>query len=114
MNFFDAALEAERATAVAFPTKAAALRPLASAGVLPPIFSGLGRVPKRRSASSSLLATKLAALPEAEAAGFVLELVRAQVAAILGHTSAQDVEPTTAFPDLCFYSPAAAKLRNRV
>src|SRR5260221_417256 len=114
LNLFDAALEADRATAVAVPINTPPLRPLASPGVLPPIFSGLVRVPKRRSASSSPLATQLAPPPEAEAPGFVLELVRAKVAATLGHAWAREVEPARAFQALGFDSLAAVGLRNRL
>src|SRR5260221_4106239 len=96
------------------PLNSAGLRALASVGALPPIFSGLIRTPKRRSAASGSLAMKLTELSEAEREGHVLELVRAQVAAILGHASAQDVEPGRAFQELGFDSLAAVELRNRL
>ena len=87
---------------------------LASAGALPPIFSGLVRAPKRRSAASGSLAAKLATLPEAEHEGYVLDLVRGEVAAVLGHASAAEVEPDRAFQELGFDSLAAVELRNRL
>ena len=114
LALFDAALGAGRATALAVPLDTAGLRAMASAGALPPIFSGLVRVPQRRSAASGSLAAKLATLPEAEREGYVLDLVRGEVAAVLGHASAAEVEPDKAFQELGFDSLAAVELRNRL
>ncbi|HSR94986.1 MAG TPA: beta-ketoacyl synthase N-terminal-like domain-containing protein, partial [Solirubrobacterales bacterium] len=114
LAMLDSALGTGCATAVAVPLNAPGLRALAAAGVLPPIFSSLVRTSKRRRAAGASLAAKLAAMPAAEAEGFVIELVRTQVAAILGHASAQDIEPTKAFQELGFDSLAAVELRNRL
>src|SRR5260221_1434409 len=114
LALFDAALAVDRPQALAVPINPAGLRAVASVGALPPILSGLIRAPKRRSAASGSLAAKLAALPEAEHGAFVLDLVRGEVAAVLGHTSAQEVEPDRAFQDLGFDSLAAVQLRNRL
>ncbi len=113
LAFLDAALAADPPTAFAVPLDRGALRTLASAGTLPPLFSGLVRAPRRRGPSGSLGA-KLATLPEPEHEGHVLELVRAEVAAVLGHTSARDVDPAKAFQELGFDSLAAVELRNRL
>ncbi len=113
LTFLDAALAADPPTAFAVPLDRGALRTLASAGTLPPLFSGLVRAPRRRGPSGSLGA-KLATLPEPEHEGHVLELVRAEVAAVLGHTSARDVDPAKAFQEQGFDSLAAVELRNRL
>src|SRR5260221_1255580 len=84
LALLDAALEAGRATALALRLDTTSLRALASSGVLPPIFSGLVRAPRRRSAGSGSLAAKLATLPQAEAQKLVLDLVRRDVATALG------------------------------
>ncbi len=114
LGLFDTALAADRAVALALPIDVRGLGVLASAGTLPPILSGLVRTSKRRRAASGSLAAKLATLPDAEAESFVLDLVRSEVATVLGHASAQEVEPERAFQDLGFDSLAAVELRNRL
>ena len=114
LALFDAALSVERPAAVAMPLDTASLRGLSSAGALPPLLRGLVRVPRRRSAAPGSLAGKLAALPKAEAEGITLELVRGEVAGVLGHASAQEIEPARAFQELGFDSLAAVELRNRL
>ncbi|MGC1853416.1 MAG: SDR family NAD(P)-dependent oxidoreductase, partial [Solirubrobacterales bacterium] len=114
LDLFDTALALSRPLAVALPLDPAGLRAVASLGALPPILSGLVRTPKRRSAVSGSLATKLASLPEAEHSAHVIDLVRAEVAAVLGHDSAREVRPDKAFGELGFDSLAAVELRNRL
>ncbi len=114
LALFDAVLDADRPQVLAVPIDTGGLRAAASAGALPPILSGLVRTARRRSSASGSLAAKLANLPEAEHEGFVLDLVRSEVAAVLGHASAEEVEPAKAFQDLGFDSLAAVELRNRL
>ncbi len=114
LALFDAALSADRPLALAVPIDSAGLRGLASSGALPPILSGLVRAPRRRGASPGSLVAKLATLPEAEHGSFVLDLVRGEVAAVLGHASAREVEPERAFKEMGFDSLAAVELRNRL
>ncbi|SCG06413.1 KS-AT-KR-ACP domain-containing polyene macrolide polyketide synthase/pimaricinolide synthase PimS2, partial [Streptomyces sp. MnatMP-M17] len=54
----------------------------------------------------------LAELPEAERAGHVLDLLRAQVAAVLGHSDARTIEDDRAFRDLGFDSLTTLEFRN--
>ena len=68
----------------------------------------------RRKAQSGSLATKLATLPQTEHQPVVLESVRSEVAAVLGHVSAAQIDPAAAFKDLGFDSLAAVELRNRL
>ena len=114
LAFFDAALSAERPDTLAVGIAPAGLRAQAQAGMLPPIFSSLVRAPRRRAGSGSSLAAKLAAVPEGEREAFVLDLVRTEIAIVLGHSSANEVDPTKAFKDLGFDSLAAVELRNRL
>jgi acyl carrier protein len=56
----------------------------------------------------------LAKLPEAEHEAFVLELVKGQVAAVLGHASGSAIDAGKHFKDLGFDSLGAIELRNRL
>ncbi|HEY4006509.1 MAG TPA: SDR family NAD(P)-dependent oxidoreductase [Pseudonocardia sp.] len=60
------------------------------------------------------LVRKLTSVPEEERDQLVLDLVRVQVAAVLGYESARDVDETRAFKDIGFDSLTAVQLRNRL
>ncbi|MGA9284679.1 MAG: SDR family NAD(P)-dependent oxidoreductase [Solirubrobacteraceae bacterium] len=113
---FDLALDAEETLAIATRLDASALRAHAAAGALPPILSGLVRAPagRARDATVDSLARRLAGVKEADHESFVLELVRTEVADVLGHSSHQAIPPRRAFKDLGFDSLAAVELRNRL
>ncbi|HEY2334049.1 MAG TPA: SDR family NAD(P)-dependent oxidoreductase, partial [Solirubrobacterales bacterium] len=113
-EFFDWALADGHPNSLAIGLDTAGLRTMASLGVLPPLLSGLVRVPKRRAVAAGSLAKKLAAMPEADREAHVLELVKAEVAAVLGHDSAAAIDPDRAFQELGFDSLAAVELRNRL
>ncbi|MGC9443246.1 type I polyketide synthase, partial [Streptomyces sp. WG5] len=85
-------------------------------GMLPPLLSGLVRVPARRAAKAGVasVADRLAGLTVAEQEAHVLELVRTQVAAVLGYAGPEGVEPDRSFRELGFDSLTAVELRNRL
>ncbi|WP_421106309.1 type I polyketide synthase [Streptomyces sp. NEAU-S77] len=117
LELFDAASGADEALLVPMRLDLAAVRAeAASSGVVAPLMRGLVRVPARRtaegSAASGALAQRLAGLGEAEQLDVLLELVRHQVAAVLGHDSTDTVEPHQSFRDLGFDSLTAVELRN--
>jgi acyl transferase domain-containing protein/acyl carrier protein len=115
LALFDAALAANAPLALAIRVNPMGLRTLASAGALPPILRGLVRIPPRRQATSTgSLVAALAGLPESEREAHVLGLVRAEAAAVLGHASAEEVDPEKAFMELGFDSLAAVEMRNRL
>jgi acyl carrier protein len=91
-----------------------ALRTQAREGMLPPLMRGLVRVPVRRAETGVSLAERLAGVEEAEREQVVLQLVQAQVAAVLGHASPGAIEPEKAFKELGFDSLGAVELRNRL
>ena len=115
LQLFDDALGAGDAPMLAAPLDLQALRAQAKMGVLPALLSGLVRTPRRRSSEQrASLARRLVETPEAEREGVVLEIVRAQVAAVLGHASAEAVDPQRAFKEAGFDSLAGVELRNRL
>ena len=116
LALFDAALAAQRPIALALGLDRAGLRAQAAAGVLPGILRGLVRVPVRRrqSGSGDSIVARLSSLPEPEREAFVLNVVRGEVAAVLGHSSIDAVGAGLAFKELGFDSLAAVELRNRL
>ncbi|MFI9825707.1 SDR family NAD(P)-dependent oxidoreductase, partial [Streptomyces sp. NPDC052013] len=112
---FDQALDVDAAVVAPVLLETTALRAQARAGMLPPLLRGLVRLPARAADSgAAALAQRLAGAPETDRGRIVLELVQAQVAGVLGHTSAASVGPDRAFKELGFDSLSAVELRNRL
>ncbi|MFD7439729.1 phosphopantetheine-binding protein, partial [Streptomyces sp. NPDC059861] len=87
----------------------------------PPLLRGLAPAARRRSAASaggqnsgSSLAQRLGALSDEERAKALIDLVRAQVAAVLGHSDPTTIGADRAFQDLGFDSLTAVELRNQL
>ncbi|MER5363252.1 SDR family NAD(P)-dependent oxidoreductase, partial [Streptomyces sp. NPDC002785] len=125
LALFDAAREADEPVLVPVRLDLAALRSNAAAGELLPLYRGLVRTPARRAAESGrattaaeagaeTLAAQLAGLSDAEQRHTVLDLVRRQVAVVLGYTSQDQVGAEQAFKELGFDSLTAVELRNRL
>ncbi|MFD7454163.1 SDR family NAD(P)-dependent oxidoreductase [Kitasatospora sp. NPDC059827] len=114
LALFDAALRTDRAALVPARLDTAALR---AQPEVPPVLRGLVRAPRARETSAPQTGTfrqRFAAL-EAPARGrALLDVVRAQVAAVLGYASPDRVEPDRGFLDLGLDSLTALELRNRL
>ncbi|QKG20144.1 type I polyketide synthase [Actinomadura verrucosospora] len=111
LALLDAALAADAPQLLLVHLDFAALRGQAVSGALPPVLRDLVRVPARR-AGPAPLPRRLARLPVQERGPALLEVVRAQVARVLGHDRAAAVPPDRAFQQLGFTSLAAVELRN--
>ncbi|UXY25281.1 type I polyketide synthase [Streptomyces sp. HUAS TT20] len=114
LELLDAALALRDPVVVAARLDLAALRN-ATAPVPPLLRALVGGRPRRTDRAASVpLAQRIAGLPEGEREEAVLDLVRSEVAAVLGHSSAKAVQPDQAFGDLGFDSLTAVELRNRM
>ncbi len=115
LALFDSALAGADSLVLPMRLDLAAWRAQATAGTLPPLLRGIVRTPARAGAGGGgSLARRLAQVPEHEHGAFVLDLVRGEVAAVLGHSSRAAVDPGRAFKDLGFDSLLGVELRNRL
>ncbi|WP_407937972.1 SDR family NAD(P)-dependent oxidoreductase [Micromonospora rifamycinica] len=119
LALLDATVDADAPVFVPVRLDTAALR--AQGQQLPALFRGLVRLPARRAAGAgatpaggSALHRRLAGLTDTEQRHLLLDLVRVDVTAVLGHDSPASVEPTRAFREIGFDSLAAVELRNRL
>ncbi|WP_158891513.1 type I polyketide synthase [Amycolatopsis anabasis] len=117
LGLFDAALGRAEAALVPVRLDTGALSTLEP---LPELFRGLVRTRPRRAAETgardgdATLARRLAALPEEDRGGALLDLVRTHAATVLGHASSAEVDPGRSFKELGFDSLTAVELRNRL
>ncbi|MER7764205.1 SDR family NAD(P)-dependent oxidoreductase [Streptomyces sp. NPDC097619] len=116
LELYDLAQRSEAALLAPVLLDPAALRARARSGMLPHLFRGLVRERARQAggAGSGSLAQRLVGVAEADREQVVLELVRTQVAAVLGHASGSAVDPVRDFRELGIDSLGAVELRNRL
>ncbi|MFE0589782.1 SDR family NAD(P)-dependent oxidoreductase [Micromonospora echinospora] len=121
LHLFDAAWRLDAAAVVPMRLDVGTLRGQAESGTLAPMLRALVRVPLRRSADGTgagpggvSLGQRLAGLAEPERRKVVLDVVRANIAAVLGHAGADAIDPGRLFTELGFDSLTAVDLRNRL
>ncbi|WFE22947.1 SDR family NAD(P)-dependent oxidoreductase [Solwaraspora sp. WMMD937] len=123
MALFDAALAADEPVAVPLTLNPAATR--RGDGSVPALLRGLVRTRTRRAAggparaaevagTAAALLTRLSGQSVEEREGTLVEVLRAQVATVLGYSSADLVPLDGTFRDLGFDSLTAVELRNRI
>ncbi len=115
MDLFDAGVNAPHALVV--PVKLD-LRKTRAGGEVPHLLRGLVRPGRQQARAASTmdtgLAGRLAGLAPAEQEALLLDVVRAQVALVLGHAGPEAVRAETAFKDAGFDSLTSVELRNRL
>ena len=120
LALFDAALRHGRSFVVPAQFDLAAIRSRSAVGGLPPIFRGLIRAARRTAESagavesSSDLRQRLTAMSTSEREHELLNIVRSNAAAVLGHDSADAVGTDQEFKELGFDSLGAVEFRNRL
>ncbi|MEV4378061.1 SDR family NAD(P)-dependent oxidoreductase [Streptosporangium sp. NPDC049644] len=116
LRLFDAAVAVDRPVLAPVRLDLPALR---AGEDVPPLLRGLVSARRRtatggRRQEPETLVRGLTTLGAAERAEVLLDLVRVQVAGVLGHARADSVEPDRAFKELGFDSLTAVELRNRL
>ena len=115
LALFDAAETVGEALVVPVRLDLARLRAL---GEVPGLLRGLAGTPARRAAGNTVpagdLAARLGGLPAAEAAAEIVELVRRNVAVVLGHSDPRGVDIDRSFREAGVDSLIALELRNRL
>ncbi|MFE3316265.1 SDR family NAD(P)-dependent oxidoreductase, partial [Embleya sp. NPDC059213] len=121
LRLFDAALGSDEALLVPVALDLPALRARAGNGTSAGMLRGFAPAPARPTAdgaaeapAGSALALRLGALPDAERERALQELVREQVAAVLGLPTGADVDFAGTFKSLGFDSLTGLDLRNRL
>jgi NAD(P)-dependent dehydrogenase (short-subunit alcohol dehydrogenase family)/acyl carrier protein len=114
LELFDYVVSLPAPHLVAVELNRSVLRSLVSVDQLPPILRGIAPDLSSHPAQRDLLRRRLEDTPESEWEGVVLELVREQVALVLGYERGSAIDPQRTFKDLGLDSLGAVELRNRL
>ncbi|MFC7896641.1 type I polyketide synthase, partial [Streptomyces sp. NPDC057381] len=120
MELFDAALDSGQAQMVPAKLDLASLRTRTGDGGVPHMLRGLVRAGRQTAHTASTgdqgkaLSERLAGLPAAEQAQVLLDLVRDQVAAVLGHGATYRIDADQGLFEVGFDSLTSIELRNRL
>ncbi|ATW47937.1 type I polyketide synthase [Streptomyces peucetius] len=120
LALLDTAVTRDEAHLIPVRLEMATLRTEAASGMLRPLFRGLVRPQGRRAAPTAestggtSLAQRLSGLARNEQSRVLLDLVRAQVATVLGHADSSTIAASRPFQEIGFDSLTAVELRNRL
>jgi acyl transferase domain-containing protein/acyl carrier protein len=117
IELLDLAYALDRAQVLPIRLDAVALQAQArSSGMVPPLLRGLIRLPASPMADAlrGSLARRLMGKSESERGRLALDMVRSEIAVVLGHTSLGDIDAQRPFSELGFDSLTAVELRNRL
>ncbi|MET7575704.1 beta-ketoacyl reductase [Streptomyces sp. NPDC005492] len=117
LELLDAAQRVDAALVAPVQLDLASIRAQAREGMAPHLLAGLVRVQARQTRAAGgggSLASRLAQVGPEDWERVTLDLVTAQVAAVLGHASASALDAGRAFKELGFDSLSAVELRNRL
>jgi acyl carrier protein len=113
LELLDAAQVIDESFLVPVHLNLGVLRGHARNGLLPPLLERLVRAPvHRKVATNGSLAVRMSATPDGERDAIVLDAVCGVAAVVLGHESADAIDPEIPFKDLGFDSLAAVELYN--
>ncbi|MEU8825804.1 type I polyketide synthase [Streptomyces sp. NPDC048636] len=117
MALFDATLHAPRSVVLPMKLNFTVLRAEAADGSVPPLLRRLirqGRRTAQPGGGADALVERLARAGAGDQEQILLDLVRQEAAAVLGHSSAATVRPDLAFKEVGFDSLTSVELRNRL
>ncbi|WP_433594563.1 SDR family NAD(P)-dependent oxidoreductase [Nocardia sp. CA-145437] len=119
LALFDAAIATDRAAVVAAQLDRGALDAQVRAGTLIPLLRGLVSSGRRSVLALSRepggdLRERVSALADVERLPMLLDVVRDQMAVVLGHDGRDAIDPARNFRELGFDSLAAVEARNRL
>ncbi|MCR3752120.1 Acyl transferase domain-containing protein [Lentzea californiensis] len=114
MRMFDDAIGTGEPVLMTAVLDTASLTASARLGTLPALLRDLIRVPSRGRVADSPLRRRLLDAPAGQWEALIRDEVRSIAAAVLGHESADAVDPGTPFKDLGFDSLGGVEFRNRV
>ncbi|SBW22636.1 polyketide synthase type I [Candidatus Protofrankia californiensis] len=114
MQMFDDALATGEPTLMTALLDTPALTALGRLGTLPAVLRGLIHIPSRGRIADSPLRQRLLDAPADQWEALIRTEVRAIAAAVLGHESADAIDPETPFTELGFDSLGGVEFRNKV
>ncbi len=114
MQLFDHALATGEPMLLTALLDTPALTALGRLGTLPAVLRGLIHVPARGRIADSPLRQRLLDAPAEQREALIRTEVRAIAAAVLGHESADAIDPGTPFTELGFDSLGGVEFRNKV